>query len=178
MPTWLTAIFEILKFTLPALIMFWAVQSLFSKFLAGQTQLKRLDLQKNQQDATLPLRLQAYERLSLFCERISIPNLMLRLRTEDMQAGALRYAMLMAIQQEYEHNITQQVYVSSQLWEIISIAKNDTINLISGIAETVDSKANAKELSTALINTLNERNDVPLNMALQAIKKEAGLLFG
>ena len=178
MPTWLSVIFEILKFSIPALIMFWAVQSLFGKFLAGQTQLKQLDIQKNQQDATLPLRLQAYERLSLFCERISIPNLMQRLRTEEMQAGALRYAMLMAIQQEYEHNITQQVYVSSQLWEIISIAKNDTINLISGIAETVDPKANAKELSSALINALNERNDVPLNMALQAIKKEAGLLFG
>ena len=178
MPAWLTIIFEILKFTVPALVMFFAVHNLFGQFLDGQRKLRLVEMQKEQQSSTLPLRLQAYERLSLFCERISIPNLMLRLRAEGMQAGALRYAMLMALQQEYEHNITQQVYVSDQLWQIIKLAKEDTINLISSIAETVDSKADAKELSTALINALNERNAYPLNTALSAIKKEASVLFG
>jgi len=178
MPVWLTVIFEILKFTIPALIMFWAVQNLFSKFLDGQNKMKMLELQKGQSDTTLPLRLQAYERLSLFCERISIPNLMLRLRTDDMQAGALRYAMLMAIQQEYEHNITQQVYVSEQLWQIINLAKEDTMSLVAGIGETIDPKANGKQLSDALIGALNERKEYPLNTALSAIKKEASILFG
>jgi len=178
MPIWLSVIFEILKFTIPALIMFWAVHSLFGKFLEGQNKMKMLELQKGQSDTTLPLRLNAYERLSLFCERISIPNLMLRLRTDDMQAGALRYAMLMAIQQEYEHNITQQVYVSEQLWQIINLAKEDTMSLVAGVGETIDSKVNAKELSDALIGALNERQEYPLNTALSAIKKEASILFG
>ena len=178
MPAWLSIFFEILKFTIPALIMFWAVQNLFGQFLNGQSQMKMLEMQGKQQDTTLPLRLQAYERLSLFCERISIPNLMLRLRTDDMQAGALRYAMLMAIQQEYEHNVTQQVYVSGQLWQIINLAKEDTMNMVSAIAETVDPKANAKELSNALINAMNERADYPISTALTAIKKEASVLFG
>ena len=158
--------------------MFWAVQNLFGQFFNGQSQMKMLEMQGKQQDTTLPLRLQAYERLSLFCERISIPNLMLRLRTDDMQAGALRYAMLMAIQQEYEHNVTQQVYVSEQLWQIINLAKEDTMNMVSAIAETIDPKSNAKDLSDALINAMNERAEYPISTALTAIKKEASVLFG
>ena len=178
MPELLSIFLEILKFTLPALIMFWAVHSLFGQFLEGQNKIKLLELQSKKQDTTLPLRLQAYERLSLFCERISIPNLMLRLKTDDMQSGALRYAMLMAIQQEFEHNITQQVYVSEKLWQIINLAKEDTMSMIGAIGETVNPQSNATELSTALINAMNERVDYPLGTALSAIKKEASVLFG
>jgi len=80
MPAWLVAIFEILKFTIPALIMFWAVQSLFKEFLQGQQQMRLMEIKQQQSGTTLPLRLQAYERLSLFCERISIPNLVMRFK--------------------------------------------------------------------------------------------------
>lgn len=178
MPPWLSIFFEILKFTIPAIIMYWAIQNLFGQFLDGQSKMKQLEMQEKKQDTTLPLRLQAYERLSLFCERISIPNLMLRLHTENMQAGALRYAMLMAIQQEYEHNVTQQVYVSEQLWQIINLAKEDTMNMVSVIGDTVDPKANANTLTEVLLSALNERTDYPLGTALSAIKKEASVLFG
>ena len=72
MPAWLVAIFEILQFTIPALIMFWAVQSLFKQFLQGQQQMRLMEIKQQQSGTTLPLRLQAYERLSLFCERICL----------------------------------------------------------------------------------------------------------
>lgn len=178
MPIWLTTIFEILKFTIPALIMFWAVKSLFKQFLQGQQQMRLMEIKQGQQSTTLPLRLQAYERLSLFIERISIPNLILRLRTEGMQAGALRVALMMAIQQEFEHNITQQVYVSEQLWEIIKIARTDSVNLVTGVSENVDPKADAVDLINALFAVMEERGASPLATAQVAIKKEAGLLFG
>lgn len=178
MPAWLVAIFEILKFTIPALIMFWAVQSLFKQFLQGQQQMRMMEIKQQQSGTTLPLRLQAYERLSLFCERISIPNLIMRLKTEGMQAGALRVALMMAIQQEYEHNLTQQVYVSEKLWEIIKLSRTDTINVVTSVAEGVDPKADANELVKALFKTLEEREGSPLLTAQAAIKKEAGLLFG
>ena len=178
MPIWLTTIFEILKFTIPALIMFWAVQSLFKQFLQGQQQLRLMEIKQGQLGTTLPLRLQAYERLSLFCERISIPNLILRLKTEGMQAGALRVALMLAIQQEFEHNVTQQVYVSQNLWEIIKISRTDSVNLVNSVAEGVDPKADADELVQALFKVMEERGASPLTMALTGIKKEAGLLFG
>lgn len=178
MPAWLVAIFEILKFTIPALIMFWAVQSLFKQFLQGQQQMRLMEIKQQQSGTTLPLRLQAYERLSLFCERISIPNLVMRLRTAGMQAGALRVALMMAIQQEFEHNLTQQVYVSEQLWEIIKLSRTDTVNVVTSVAEGVDPKADANELVKALFTAIENREGSPLLTAQAAIKKEAGLLFG
>lgn len=178
MPAWLVAIFEILKFTIPALIMFWAVRSLFKEFLQGQQQMRLMEIRQQTSNTTLPLRLQAYERLSLFCERISIPNLVMRLKTEGMQASALRVALMMAVQQEFEHNLTQQVYVSEKLWEIIKLSRTDTVNVISSVAEGVDPKADANDLVKALFRTIEEREGSPLLTAQAAIKKEAGLLFG
>ncbi len=178
MPIWLVTIFEILKFTIPSLIMFWAVQSLFKQFLQGQQQMRLMEIKQQQSGTTLPLRLQAYERLSLFCERISIPNLVMRLRTEGMQSGALRVALMMAIQQEFEHNLTQQVYVSAQLWEIIKLSRMDTVNVVTSVAEGIDPKSDAKELIAALFTTIETREGSPLLTAQAAIKKEAGLLFG
>ncbi len=178
MPIWLDAIFEILKFTIPALIMFWAIQNLFKEFLQGQQQMRLMEIKQQQGSTTLPLRLQAYERLSLFCERISIPNLVMRLKTQDMQAGALRVALMMAIQQEFEHNLTQQVYISEQLWEIIKLSRTDTINVVTTVAEGIDPKVDANELVKALFAFLESREGSALLTAQAAIKKEAGLLFG
>lgn len=177
MPVWLSVILEIVKITIPALIVFLTVYYLLKQYLTGQQQMKMLDLRKSQQEATLPIRLQAYERLSLLCERISVPNLLLRVRREGMSASELRLALLLAIQQEYEHNITQQVYVSQQLWEIIKIARDDAVNTVSLIAEKMDSQASGKEFSEALVNFLAQRESTGPDKALQAIKKEAGLLL-
>ena len=119
MPIWLATILEIIKVTVPALIVFLTVRSLMQEHQKKEVQLKALDLQKANQSTVLPMKLQAYERLSLFCERIAVPTLLFRLRQDGMSANHLRLQMLLTIQQEYEHNITQQVYVSPQLWEII-----------------------------------------------------------
>jgi hypothetical protein len=177
MPTWLSIILEIVKITVPALIVFLTVYHLMKKYVEGQQQLKMIELRRQQQETTLPIRLQAYERLSLLCERMSIPNLLLRVRRDGMTASELRLALLLGIQQEYEHNITQQVYVSQQLWEIIKIARDDAVNSISLVAEKVGPEATAREFSEVLINFLSNREATGPDKALEAIKKEAGLLL-
>ena len=115
---------EIIKLTIPGLLTFLAAYFVLKTYMENQQKLQQIKLQLEQQKSSLPLRLQAYERLSLFCERIALPNLLLRVRKPGMSSGELRIALLLAVQQEYEHNITQQVYVSSQLWEIIKIARD------------------------------------------------------
>jgi hypothetical protein len=177
MPIWLEVILEIIKLTIPALIVFLTVNALLKRFLEGQQQLRLIELRKDQQAATLPLRMQAYERLSLFCERIAIPNLLLRLRKEGMRAGELRLLLLMSIQQEYEHNITQQVYVSDQLWQILNIARDDAVNTVDLAAEMVSPKADAKDMAQALFAILEKRGTTGLEKALLAIKKEASLML-
>lgn len=177
MPVWLDVLLEIVKITVPALIVFLTVYYLLRTYLDKQYQIRLLELNKDHKKQSLPLRMQAYERLSMFCERISIPSLLLRLRRDQPTASDLRIAMLLTIQQEFEHNITQQVYVSSQLWEIIQLARNETVNTINGIAERVDPEAPSRELAGTLLTYLNEQEKDPLQVALAGIKKEAALLF-
>ena len=139
--------------------------------------MKSLEAQGKNRQTTLPLKLQAYERLSLFCERIAVPTLIFRIREEGMSAQQLRMALLLAIQHEYEHNITQQVYVSHQLWEIIQIARDDSVNTISLAMDSIDPKGNGKTLADAALKLVEQRGVTGVDKAQQAIKKEASLLL-
>lgn len=168
---------EIIKLTIPGMLTFLAAYFVLKMYLDNQQKMQQLKMQQEQVQAGLPMRLQAYERLSLFCERIAIPSLLLRVRREGMSASELRIGLLIAIQQEYEHNITQQVYVSSQLWEIIKLARDESINFISIVAEKVGGKAEGKELANMLIGLINQQDAMAVDKALLAIKKEAATKF-
>ncbi len=170
-------IVEILQLTIPGLIVFATAYFVLKNFLNNQLALRQLEIKQNQQNITTPLRLQAYERLSLFCERINLPSLMLRTRQEAMNAAHFKATLLLSIQQEYEYNITQQVYVSDQLWEIVKIARDDSVNTISLASELVDNHADGIELAQAIISILEKRGITAVDKALQAIKKEAAILF-
>lgn len=178
MPTWLSVILEIIKISVPALVVYLTVRNMLEQHFTHQLKTKSIELGKENQSSTVPLRLQAYERLSLFCERIAVPSLLLRLRQDGMSALELKITLMLAIQQEYEHNITQQVYVSDQLWQIIKLSRDETINFITLVADTIDPKADARELSDALMKYLMSRESTALDTALVAIKKEAGIFFG
>ncbi|MBP7272648.1 MAG: hypothetical protein KA974_02335, partial [Saprospiraceae bacterium] len=108
----------------------------------------------------------------VLCERIAVPNLILRLRETGMTAHQLKIALLVAIQHEFEYNISQQVYVSESLWQILKAARDYTVNKISYIADGIDPQANASELAVALLNDAEE-NASALDKALLAIKSEA-----
>ncbi len=177
MPTWLSFILELVKLTVPALIVFLTAYYILKTYLDSQYRLQAAELRKGQLSMTLPLKLQAYERLSMLCERIAIPNLLLRIRKDGMTAGELRVALLLAIQQEYEHNITQQVYVSEQLWEIIKMARDEAVNLVALMAEKTGPRADGKELAQALFNIVNQREVMAGDKALLAIKKEASIVL-
>ncbi len=153
------------------------VYTMLKQYFENQIKIQSLTLRQNQSNTTLPIRLGAYERLSLFCERISIPALIMRVRAEDTTAAHLRMALMVAVQQEFEHNITQQVYVSDNLWKIVKIARDDVINIINFVYQTVDPDSDAREFSRALYNHLDEKEILILDKALVAVKQEAGLLL-
>jgi len=138
----------------------------------NQYALESLKFRQGQNQDILPLKLQAYERLMLLCERISIPNLTYRLANKDITKDQLQTAMMIAIQQEYEHNLTQQIYVSDKLWDIINLAKDQTIQIISKASESMqvgDPPSMMVERATRLINNMNMN---PLEQAKSAIKQE------
>ncbi len=120
----------------------------------------------------IPLKLQAYERLIMLCERISVDNLAYRLSNSDMGVKELKNAMLIAIQQEYEHNITQQVYVSENLWKILRLAKDQMQDVISRTDGSTPS-----EFITNIYKNISDTKADPISYARKAIKNEAELLM-
>ncbi len=173
MVTALEIFLEIIKVTVPALIVFLTVYYMFKTFMENEQRKHAIQLRNDNKGMSFPFRMQAYERLALFCERISLSNLMLRVRDEKMNAGDFRLAMMVAIQQEYEHNISQQVYVSEELWKIIMFAKNDTINVINLVSKTLPEGASSLDFSRSVFNYLNEVKNTSLDTARSAISQEA-----
>jgi hypothetical protein len=114
---------DILKITIPALLVFLAGYLALSAMIRNDANRRRLELMLNNQKVTLPLRLQAYERLTLFLERISPESLIVRVNKAGMSAQKLQTALLESIRAEWEHNLSQQLYVSHEAWELVKNAK-------------------------------------------------------
>ncbi len=172
------SILEILKYILPSLVVFGTVYYLQKQYNANQYQLKAMELKAQYSKGAIPLKLQAYERLLLFCDRISFPNLILRLKTENMTAKQLKSAMIIAIQKEYEHNLAQQLYTSGKLWEIISTAKNNIIAKLieTGTGQNMDLDSADSYAQSLLRDNKNNSSDM-LSLAITAIKEEAKIIL-
>jgi hypothetical protein len=154
------------------MIKYWREQKAQANSLLWQ------QIQIEKAKTTLPMRLQAYERLTLLCDRISIPNLIKRLRTEGASANDFRLALLIGIQQEFEHNVTQQIYVSENLWNILRIARDNTAEIINIAAEKLDPKADSNALISEIFTLLGEQKGDSLAKAQAAIRQEATGLMG
>lgn len=169
--------FYLLLVCLPSLIVFAACYLLIRQFLRNKEQLELLSIQKNTTANVLPLKLQAYERLILFFERIHIPNLVARIRNRKMSSGDLQSALMIAIQQEFEHNVTQQMYVSDKLWEVIRLAKQELFNQLDHVMVSTAFSEDAEIYNRALIDHFTKPEFDPTRKAIYAIKQEAKLLL-
>lgn len=168
---------EILKLTIPGIIVFATAYFLLKTLLEERQRVDRALLRNDAQKITLPLRLSAYERLMLLCDRADVANTMLRVRMPGMKVRELRGALLFAINQEFEHNVSQQLYVSDVLWQIIRTAKNNTLAFITLTAPELDPESDAELFANTLLKVLDEESITPLQTAILAIRTEAGQLF-
>jgi hypothetical protein len=169
---------ELLKYTIPALVVLATAYFLLKLYLESQFRLQATAQRGESLKTTLQLRLQAYERLTLFCERAAIHNALLRARMPGMRVADLRNALLASVNQEFDHNAVQQLYVSETLWKIISLAKEETLALIARTAAGLDADADADLLVDALFGHFNRLDaPTPLQRAISAIRTEAKELF-
>ena len=170
-----TKIFEILAYTLPSLITGSVAYFLFDSYFKDQQNTRRWLLQKEAQKDALPLRLQAYERMSLYLERINPTKLLIRIIPLSNDKNDYENLVISQIEQEFEHNLTQQIYMSDKCWTIIVTAKNATIQMIrkANMSDRVD---NADKLREVLLSDLMEKQS-PSNAALAFIKNEVGQLW-
>ncbi len=172
-----TLLLEILKYTLPSLIVFTTSYYILKQYIDSQYNMKAMELKSRYRKDAIPLKLAAYERLLLLCDRIHLPNLILRLKVKDMSAADLKTAMIISIQQEYEHNLAQQLYTSQQLWDIITLTKNDLMSIVNNAAEKLGSNLSADELAHAVISEYATMEKNPINFSITAIKEEAKIIL-
>jgi hypothetical protein len=167
---------EILKISLPAFIVFLTVYHLMRDFFRAQIRMREMELKSKGWGDTLPLKIQAYERLSLFLERIRLATLMNRLDQGGHTVKSLRATLLIGIQQEFDHNVSQRLYVSESLWKIIGLARIEVATLINEMAADLPEEGVA-DYKKRMMAKLEELGNDPVEVALLAIKKEIATIL-
>ena len=171
----ISKIFELLLFTVPAIITGVIAYYFFKEHTKNEDGRRRFLLHKDMQVNTLPIRLQAYERMALFLERITPSKLLIRVAPTSSSKEDYESLLIRSIDQEFEHNLSQQIYLSDECWNIITAAKNATIQLIrkASLLEKTDS---ANKLREVVLTEMMEKR-APSDAALAYIKKEVSDLW-
>ncbi len=177
-------ILEILKFTIPAIIVLVTAWLLLSNMLDNTLKIKQLEIasqrmQLNHKRAQemLPLRFQAYERLALFLERMHPQALVMRTRDENMASPEMQMALITTIRAEFEHNITQQIYVSSELWALVRASVEEMISIINQLSAKMPTDASGNDLSLAFLRHFLTEASLPAQKPLDQLNEEVKLLF-
>lgn len=171
------ALIEFGKLLIPASVVLYAAYLLVKTFIAKEVELKKLEVRSRSIETVLPNRLQAYERMALFLERVSPQNLLVRLNTSAMPAKEFHQLLLSEIRNEYNHNVSQQVYMSEEVWEQIKNAKEDLIVTINDAASEMSIESISLDLAKKIFEkTINKKVD-PLAHALSELKKEIQRTF-
>ena len=153
--------------------LYMITDNLATKILFRQKQ----ELKGKYSDVTLPLRLQAYERMCLYLERITPSNLLLRLAPTAVNALDFQQILLTEIREEYNHNIAQQMYISSNAWEQVTNAMNEVVSVINQASSEVSQEDPASNLAKKIFARVIEKETQPTAFALKTLKDELGGLF-
>lgn len=146
---------------------------LIKQFLENDNRKKLLELKLNNQAQgqkfIIPVRLQAYERIILFLERITPENLVLRVSRPGMNVVNFQTTLIKTIRDEYEHNLSQQLYITSKSWDLVKGIKNELVKSINDAASQLDANAEATELARQIF-ILSEQ--LPIKKVIESLKNE------
>ncbi len=163
---------EILKILIPAGAVFAATYFIVRSFLDNENKRRDQELRKSSLSIVTPIRLQAYERVVIFLERIHPNNLVLRVNKVGMTAHQLHSELIKTVKTEYEHNVSQQIYVSAGAWELLKTAKEETVKLINISSTKVPETAKSQDLAQVILQLCSSVDKMPSQMALEFLKKE------
>ena len=168
---------DILKITIPALIVFLTAWVLLRNMIRNDQDKRRQELILQNSRTVTPIKLQAYERIVLFLERISFESLLVRVSSPEMTANQLHSALLNTIRSEFEHNLSQQIYMSQKAWEVVKNARSNMIKIINTEAEKLPENATAMFLSKQLLEKVMELEQEPTRAAIDYLKGEISLMI-
>ena len=171
------AFFNVLNFVIPALIVFGVVYYIIDKFMSEQRALRLLELKKEQMKELTPVKLQAYERLTLFLDRISPDNIVIRLSRADQSATQLRNELIQTISGEFNHNISQQIYVSNDAWNMIKGVKDQIMGIVDVCFKECGLNDSGPDLGKKILNRLINEQNKPTQRAIELLKKEIEIVL-
>lgn len=138
---------------------------------------KALESHKDNRTALFPLRLQAYERLIVFIERINPANLLVRLHQPGIELSALQALIINEVNAEYQHNVTQQLYISAASWNVVRKLKDDTIAMINNAAQGLPQDATGLDLSKKILQHMSGIEENPYLLTIDLLKQDIHILF-
>jgi hypothetical protein len=173
----MTGVLEIVKYILPSLVVFATAYFVIKAFFRRDDQKRKQELFLNNQKEITPIRLQAYERLIIFLERIHPESLIVRENVAGMSNQQLQQKLIAAIRTEFEHNLSQQVYVTAKLWKEIKAAKESILQLINSEGSQLLPDDSSLGLSKAVIESHMQIQNPQIEKTISLLKEEVGSIW-
>jgi len=168
---------DILKLTVSGVGVVWIAFYLIKPYIDRSEKIQLLEFKKSLSNQTLSLRLQAFERLVLFIERINPANMLLRLNVNDYSAIELHTIISEELRTEYQHNITQQIYVTTRVWTVVKRVKDETLGVLNATLRELPKDATGLDLGRAMLARLSQAEHNPYEIAADLIRNEFEGLF-
>lgn len=170
-------VIDIFMAVIPSIVVAVVAYFLISKFLSAESKRHILDIKRESVKVTTPVRLQAFERLILLVERIDPVQVTKRIIKPGMTVGQIKMAVMNDIVNEYNHNITQQLYVSGETWEMVKKVKDDAMKLVTLSGTQINNDLDAIVFSKKILGVQDEVGILSNTEAIEFIKKEARKIF-
>ena len=163
---------ELAKILLPAALVLYAMYLGIIAMISRELDVEKMEIRQKSIEVTLPVRMQAYERICLFLERISPNNLLVRVSDPSLSAPAFQQLLLKEIRDEYNHNVSQQIYMSIEVWDMVKSAKEDLIMDINQAADGLDEESTSLDLTKKIFEQVMNKKVDPIDNTLKALKEE------
>lgn len=145
----------------------------------GEKEIRQLqvELKKDRQKHFLPMRVEAYQRAVLLMERIHPSSIVMRLHNPALPAKMLQAELLKSIREEYDHNVSQQLFISPQAWEMVRNSKEEIIKIMNVAGNQMDVSSTGTDLAAKVFEIVAEVGPLPTEITVDYLKKELQELF-
>jgi hypothetical protein len=169
--------FYLVLILVPSGIVFGTAYFFLNKLSEKEQRVASIELRKERQKMMLPNRVDAYQRMVLFLERISPNSLVMRVHNPSFAAAQFQAELLRTIREEFEHNVAQQIFISPQAWEMVKNSKEETIKIIHIAASQMNEASTGTELASKIFEISAQVNPLPTEIAGRFLKEELQKLF-
>ena len=167
----------ILAYSIPALVVLAATWLVMHKLFNNEQEKRLWELKRLSQKEISPIRLRAYERLTLLLERTTPDRMLMEMNLQEMTIPQVQQQLLRTIRLEYDHNLSQQIYVSDEVWDKIIHARDEMGAFVTAMAAGMPEGSSTLDYAQTLITAYSTNGETPNSLALSALKEEAKTLL-